>query len=679
MPTSRHRPNLSLNAKLFEAQHDLGHLDKSSTRTNSRPSSASAAQESAYKDNLDRLRSFVRVKGSIATSDRSHDTIGSPIEILAASQSEKAVTDTGPLLKHGLTGGARAGLTLDRHIQYQVEPTATAAWNHHNCAPAIPTNPFSPNSSRRNLFEGAEGRLAVPRSLLCFSLELEPYTDENGTWPNENFEFVSVQLDFKTGSAIRHSRHLHTLSSPGVSRSVASTLFLNADSYRPQVLSGLPIVRGFAPNDLVSTDFLQNFGPQMYQGLHEKGTPEQAILLGSGSQGVLYRDFERRMARIPKPMTVEGDKMTARGCQAMASACPTPASSTFTRATTPFGSPHIESAEYGTSSIRIMVKRETESSSSWTKRKFPFVILLEHPPDTPSIEARVRLDTITIRKSVSVTPGRRPMRMMSFEGLRNPSWRSAHSGYEEIDPGYESGTGQGTFSSQGSRVSTLHSRSMSETSVRTNSGRNVEELEQTVIIYPRRDPVSVISCGLGTVKDTLFHSGMAPRAHLSGPPASAKNRSTPRIIPPPKTPATPRFDKPLPTPRAEDLELSKAAPPLPPRPPTRPSHMHSQSAQIIASSCQNFSSLEKSRQYGSFTGSEGSASFYSQESAALSRCLVSVVSAYDEAARPLVSERARPLGSRQASVGSSWTAFAKPSPAEPVPLLSGGRPRLVSA
>lgn len=362
--------------------------------------------------------------------------------------------------------------------------------------------------------------------------------------------------------------------------------------------------------------------------------------------------------------------MTARGCQAMASACPTPASSTFTQANTPFNSPHIESAEYGTSSIRIMVKRDAELSSSWTKRKFPFVILLEHPPDAPSIEARVRLDTTTIRKSVSVNPGRRPMRMMSLEGLRKASWRSAHSGYEEIDPGYKSGTGRGTFSSQGSRVSTLHGRSMSETSVRTNSGRNVEEFEQIVKIYPRRDPVSVISCGLGTVKDTLFQSGMDPRAQHSGPPVSAKTKSAQRKIPPPKTPAKPRFDKPLPTLRAEEFELCKAAPPLPPRPPPRPSHKHSQSAQIISSSRQEFSTLKKSRQYGSYSGSEGSESFYSQESAALSRSLEPVVRAYDEPARPLAS--------RQASVGSSWTAFAKPSPAEPLPLLGGGRPRLVS-
>lgn len=686
MHLSRHRPLLSLDANSLRGstRYEPGLGAPPAVRVGYvvRPEDAYPTQQSggATEGRFARLKSFVKVSGSLygADSDKedslqnrtspsfgkvrnewpggSPRTNGVPPRSATtdATKLPERHEDSGPLLAYNTRGGAKVTLTLDRHIQYEAATKATSVWNHRNRTPAATSTPYTFTFEQDDPFSDLGERAAVPRSLLCFSLTLEPFQGELGTWAKENFEFLSLQLDFRVTSLTTYSRHQRNMSSPCTTAFKSRGTDYTAGSYH---VATAPVVRGFAPSDLISTNFLQDFGPILYQTVHKQGeVPESAILLGSGTEAIKYRNFERRLAQVAKPTMIGTDKFTARACRAMASACPTPASSTFRQASAPFTPFDVEAAEFGTSSIRILVKRDPDAEASWSGRKIQFIILLEHPYGVPSIEARTRLDMTTVRKTLPV-PEALPTSGPS--SLRKSPRRSNFT-IDSFDSGYESTTPR-------RRPHASHARSMSDTSIRSTSGRSVEDLEQQIRIYPRSDPISVISCGLATVKDTLFQTGVVPKANnMSAPPRSAKPRPdrSNASIKQARTPLTPYLDKPLPSPFNDPFE------PVPARPPPQPLHKHSQSVANIPSMYQRTGDFERLAKSG-LSGSHGSGSggsSYSQDSVpTLHKATGSM-----HVSTPQAPER-RP--SHQASVGSSWTNYAF-SP--PPPLPSASRARLVS-
>lgn len=591
MQHPKHRLVLSLDAKASVSQaHCTSGILKSPGQASAGQASSSAQSASDLQgggegpNRLARLRSFVKVGGAILGHGCDSETPAemsilrkAPSTCMLTSRSgtdnpaktnSSGVDVSGPLLMHITDGGAKVELTLDRHIQYEADPIAASAWDFRNCKSAMASNPFAPESPHRDPFTDNEEFASVPRSLLCFTLSLEPFTSETAARPKENFEFLSLQLDFKVDPPTGHLRHQRTVSSPCLPRSGSSCIKHGSNSNVALASSSRPVVRGFAPLNLVSSNFLQEFGPILYRSLHKQnGQSEEPVVLGSGKEGGLYRSFERRLAQIWKPVVFEGDKFTARGCLAMAAAHPTPASATFRQASSPFMPTDVEAAEYGTSSIRIMVKRDPDSETTWASRKFPFLVLLEHPTEARSIAASIKLDLTTVRRTVHAVETPRT----SLSSRYRPP-RGSDSSNETLDPGYESSTSRYTPSSAVStRRYGLHGRSMSETSLRSSSGRHVGEIQKTIQIYPRSDPISVISCGLGTVKDLLFQTGV--KSKTSAKSAITRSASLGQIAPdnerPTRSTSDPRLNKPLPTPRREELESYST---LPTQSPTQNSH-----------------------------------------------------------------------------------------------------------
>lgn len=689
MQGTRHRPPLSLDASLFRTgSRATSYSQDRQTQATARhtpPPDASASGQDIGLTRLSRIRSFVKLSGGIGQAGKRDDDRESaqPPNFFLASPlrlDDGDEDDSGPLLNHTLRGGAKVSFTLDRHIRYHAYTANTSAWNSRNCVPAFLPQPFTPATPFRNPFAETPDSQTVPRSLLCFSLEIEPYQGEAGVWPKENFEFVSVQLDFKLASSMRRSSHRRNLSSPAVSTPYPHTPTIK---YEQSLQTGLPIVRGFAPHDLLPTNFLQDFGTILYKTTHDQDSPEEPVVLGLGNEASAYRTFERRMSRVAKPIIVDGDRMTARGCQILPSACTTPAPRTFRQPDAPATpSTTMESAEYGTSSIRIMVRRDVEIASSWEKRKFPFIVLVEHPADAPYLEARIRLDATTLRKEVHIsqTPNlaarRNIPRMLSLDNRKRGTWRSL-SGHDDTDSGYDTSPSRSSSIMQPFKLPNSHTRSMSESSTRSSSGRTVEEAERYVKLYPRRDPISVISCGLGTVKDTLFQSGLGPRAS-SGLSASNAGKNTPRVSArtiPRVAPPTPRYDKPLPTPQ-EDPFATPPAPALPPRSISKTLYKETDSSSKFAKSYRRTQSSSNLQGFGSY-GSSSEGSLYSQQSAErdIPRSFESDSSLQNN----------KQYTSRHGTVGSSWTNFQDPSPADvpPPPALTPRtstmvRPRLVS-
>ncbi|KAK9895874.1 hypothetical protein P389DRAFT_210726 [Cystobasidium minutum MCA 4210] len=673
MNTSRHRPQLSLDSSLSRAYNSAGGMNKSSSKLDEGLESGftrvSMAQNPAKTGGFHWLDS---------TSIGSYDVVDSAGSLtdndLAPVARHARSIDTGPLLDHTVTGGVTITLNLDRHIQYRAHAPATTGWNCRNCMPSTirtssgPNNILSLNPIRQKpQTETAKQMVAVPRSLMCFSLELRPSDDEGRDDFRESFQYVSLQLDFQIGSSAGLPRCQQSLSRSSKPSTSYSSFSNKAPAHAEASLLGLAIVRGFAPLALLSTNFLQYFGQTLYPSARETNAPEGPIVLGSGSQTGLYRDFEYRLARPHKPTVVGGDKLTARGCHAMASACPTPASSTLAQANIASPSTHIESAEYGTSSIRITVRSDPEAASSWRKRRLPFVILLEHPPDVPCIEARLELRTTTIHKGSG--PDKRHIRTVSPESRRKASWLSV-SDYEETDPGYASSSSRGNSISQQSHIENLHGGPISEASGPSFSDRPLDHFEQTVMIFPRRDPVSIISGGLGTVKDTLFQSGIAGRSRPSRPSGpdvpsrdgALQTRST-------HAAGAPVKDKPLPAPPTDQVEQPPALPPPMPRSPAILNPIRSNSAHSAAATHHRIPRIPPPTlhrwQHASYSGPAGSKSSSgdslrasekseegSQKALRLERVPVPLISLPQE------------VPARPAPVRSSWATFAAPSAVE---------------
>lgn len=555
---SRHRPLLSLDASLFRRNPEFetdgsvtvarGTASATLKRTPALSRSFAKGMGSVYKDTTapgmpqevrarrygrlldDAGKAGIQQPGGLSAKDPSV----SPRTTNTAT--EPSINEGGPLIQRHTVGGAKLTLSLDRHIQYRASPGAAFAWTFHHFLDSQ-KNPFrqpNPNaanhpsvlspehrsSPEHNPFSDHPEILAVPRLLLSFTLDVEPYISLQGNIPHENFEFVSLYIDFWTASHVSWDYDKVALVQPNHLNGPLPPELTTKRSLRAS--TELPIVRGMACSELNDTGFLQKFGPILYQDLHARHDDPIPVVLGSGEEKQAYKEFEAHLARIGKPTLIESDKITGRGCHDLSSSLNTPATTVFPSSTSASGapspsSPSFNTSGFGTSSIRVMVKRDTLQENAWSRRKFPFIILLEHPPGAAAIEARARLDMTTVRKSALP---RTIIQAQSNAVHQRQGWLSQQSGSAGQVP-ISSVTPLSPANLEHKRQSSgkiALARSLSTSSARSSSSNSVDALEQLITIFPRKDPVSVISCGAESVKDTLFKSGMV--SHRAWPPAS---------------------------------------------------------------------------------------------------------------------------------------------------------------
>ena len=317
---------------------------------------------------------------------------------------------------------------------------------------------------------GSSTDTSVPRLLLAFTLDIAPCLQDAELGIRENYEFISIHFDFDD---------------------VPCATFPDK---RPENVP--PIVHGFVASSLTATGFLQSFGSELYPP-KTSSTPIDAVpAIVLGQTGTAYREFEERLRRQQPPVRMETDRITARGRHDTGSSSipATPASSrpgTFSQFAT---SPYFHDTAYGESSIRVMVKRDLRAESSWCARKLAFLILVEPRAAAATVDVKLRLDTCTTRQRLS-----------------------SITRHDSVDDGWlpkrerkESGGGTASLSA---------SRS-------TGPGMTglTDEDERVVRLYPREDPVSVVSRGGGSVRDTLYPSGIMTRARSSITQGSSAER-----------------------------------------------------------------------------------------------------------------------------------------------------------
>ncbi|CAD6571837.1 MAG: hypothetical protein CYPHOPRED_004595 [Cyphobasidiales sp. Tagirdzhanova-0007] len=425
----------------------------------------------------------------------------------------KSCHNSGPLLQREYGEGAKLSLSLDRTVHYRAIPSAASAWTYHdlkntniNDARTEGSLTAQPSSSLKspattsaslhsNPFSDSAEVASVPRVLLLFTLDLEPNLKNTALGIRENFEFVAISFDFVSSSG-----NVSSLEAELSNDSYARTVF----GRRHSIYScDMPLVRGFSATDLASTNFLQSFGPSLYRSLHSNDIENNPVVLGAEEEHYVYKSFERRMARLSKPVNLDSDRIAARGNLDGSSTAPTtPLSATYksnviSNHPSPL-TPAFEIPAYGTPSIRVMIKRDTKQETSWTARRFPFVVMLEYPPCAPSIDAKVKLDVSNVRQNL---PG------ISRRDSADPRDRQVRMAGQQSRP-----------SSQIGRPSAAAYAAAEQ------KARALEEPppnEELVRIYPRADALSVVSCGAGTVRDTLFTSAVK----ASRPRPSLQSRS----------------------------------------------------------------------------------------------------------------------------------------------------------
>lgn len=490
---------------------------------------------------------------------------------------QRRVNDSGPLLQRTTENGSKLTLSLDRAIHYRASPSAACAWTYHEYQEDEQRS-GEPAESRESSFDSrlvqpatsldssgsnpedappettdpriADERVAfVPRLLLAFTLDIQPELGlRNSTRPRENFEFVALQLDFWSASTIVSANEVH-------SNSYTRTKLGNRRSVRS---CDMPLVRGFAASDIATTGFLQSFGPTLYESIQDPASdPSRPIVLGAGEQHYVYKSFEQRISRLTPPVVINGnpaDRIAARGSDDPTCTVPaTPMSAGFVSGSSvgfpgPRGDQHhplpstpiCERPAYGTSSVRVMVKRDTRQESAWSQTKVPFILLVEYPPNTPAVEAKIRLDMSTVKKNLPGVTRRESMEPSPpVHRQVGSSTTPRQLSRSQTDPNVAamvSPTASNALtrhSSHATNLSSSSSRSSNPSVGSVQTAGREEDEEFLVKVYPRQDPVSVVTCGGGTVRDTLYPTGVVRpskvQANLDGKPLPPKPKSTRRF------------------------------------------------------------------------------------------------------------------------------------------------------
>lgn len=457
--SKQHRPALSL---------DIGSL-----------SGRTGLSSSKDQTQTSKRSSFIKVRGSI----RGPPLTGIPPAIHGARyrkiedegtdqgcpgddpfDSSFRINQAGPLLDSTSEAGSRILLHLDRSIHYRIAPTAASAWQHHCFDTSLQASPTQSSGSQPDPFSDQNAVASIPRLLLALSVDIVPSTDPTSTGTRENYEFVYFDLDFWTESTISQ-----TCAPDG-----------RSGAKRGQRAS-LPLVRGFLAGDLRESGFLQTFGPTLY----ESCGPD-VVIIGQNEQiGDRYKLFESRLAARCDPYREGPDSIAARRPDDGTRTVPaSPATMSSSSSVAGFAA---RATAYGTSSIRVMVKRDTLQESAWTARRICFAILLEHSSNISSIEARVKMEASAVRQAC-VPAASRP----TVDFRHRHTWQAKRLS-RNPPPSPSAGLGR--------RDSTAPFQ-------RTRS------CEALVRVHPRQDLVSVVSRASGSVKDILFASSLATRRPL---------------------------------------------------------------------------------------------------------------------------------------------------------------------
>lgn len=424
--------------------------------------------------------SFIKPRGSIRSPPltgipsalrcsryRKIDDEGNGEELVDQILNLRPILDkTGPLLECHTMAGSSVTLKLDRSICYRASPSSVAAWKHVSHEPPVEeldvlhADPFGDTPAVK----------WVPRILLAFSIDLAPALLCGSLPARETYEFACLDVGFfglsTHGQGLLRKASCHSTTAEDV------------------------IVRGFLASDVAASGFLHAFGPTLYEGVISK-----EVILGEGSTYAAYKTFEARMASKSAPLRLDADSMAARGVDSG------PGSQSFSSMEHSLPCPPdgscVEPAQYGGPYIRLLFKRDTLQESAWLRRKFSFMVLLECCSDVPTIEARIKLETSTVRQNLSTLAAPPTAKL----GKRT-SWQKKR-GSCNSPPSPSTGLG----------------RQLSNTpSSRTDSS------EAIVRILPRLDPISVISRGAGSVKDTLFDSGLEPKTSAGKSQAQGAGR-----------------------------------------------------------------------------------------------------------------------------------------------------------
>ena len=592
---SKHKPSLSIDSAL----HSLNSTKQDLLRIPSADHGPVVASNNAVNRRFQKLRGSIqyppltgippelhrkRYQQCSDTEESDEAEMSQPPIYKPAIHPDMKMNDSGPLLQREYAGGAKIGLSLDRTVHYRAAASAASAWIYHdshnvsnedgksedsrNVQPplSLKSPPLGSESLRSDPFSDSAEIANVPRLLLSFTLEIEPNMKGIATGTRENFEFISISFDFwSTPVQSPYSE---------IQEAYSRTPFGRRNSLNS---CDMPLVRGFSATDLAKTGFLRSFGSTLYSSLHKDGIDLDSVVLGAAKEHYVYKSFERQLSQLHKPVKLETDRIAARGSNDSNSAITsTPPSlhsqtisSTISNSASP-RSPKFETPAYGTSSIRIMVKRDLKEESSWSTRSIPFVVMLEYSPSMPNIGAKVKLDVSTVRQALPGMNRRDSGDVQSRQSLMNGAYNSRQQRLKD------------------SGLSSAASYAAAERKARFLD--TPSEHEALVHIFPRRDALSVVSCGAGTVKDTLFPSAIkAPQPKAGSLPDDLPQLRKNNVIPHHSSPSFSNVKQIVTTPKPQVT--------IPP--PSKPNykHMHTKSAMIVPGQYKRTDSVNSNKHY----------------------------------------------------------------------------------
>lgn len=439
---------------------------------------------------------------AVRTTDHSTNISVQPSAAFAVTLQESS---DGPVLLHKLyDGGASLTLTLDRILHYHAAASTVSASTYTCAMPAgLPLRHHDCH--------------AIPRALLSFNIHLKAGRISRRNveaMPSEevrtNFEFLAFTFRFISQ---KPPWQYGSRANAADARSTASKS---------------PFVRGFVATDLAGSGFLQTFGPSLYAGLREAELSTKVLVLGSSAENCDYRSFEWGLSRLHKPVDYAADKIAARSASDRSPKEPSsplqPARVTdqSTGALHPGENPSLSSSvdtpAYGTSGIRVMIKREVFDEASWQPSCIPFTIMLEVPPMASCVMADIELDASVIKQSKVIPPFAFPPRS---------SHRHTHSDPSQLSSRItrEASRLTGIFSRR--RNASLELDPTAGENWRTTAPRalNPSGQNHSVCIYPRLSPISAVVTAGGSVQDLLYsHSSSTGRPlSQSGLPVMTKS------------------------------------------------------------------------------------------------------------------------------------------------------------